>query len=128
MNESQTQAITIRVETHYQERDSNPEDQHFVFAYRITIENNGDHTVKLLSRKWEITDSDSTKREIEGEGVVGRQPVLEPGQTHQYVSGCNFQTEMGKMGGYYVMENHADGRQFQVDIPEFLLIAPYKLN
>ena len=67
-------------------------------------------------------------REVEGEGVVGQQPVLEPGEVHEYVSGCNLKTTMGKMVGTYLMERVIDGRRFRVNVPEFLLVVPYRLN
>jgi len=128
MAESKTKDITVKVETHYQKTESQPERDNHVFAYRVTIENQGEHTIKLLHRYWHITDSDTQKREVSGEGVVGRQPVLEPGQSHQYVSGCNFRTDMAKMEGHFTMEKVLDGSHFQVDIPQFCLIAPNRYN
>jgi ApaG protein len=67
-------------------------------------------------------------REVEGDGVVGQQPVLEPGQHHEYISGCNLKTEVGKMRGTYLMERIVDGKQFNVNIPQFVMVVPYKLN
>ncbi len=128
MAESKTKDIAVKVETNFQEQDSQPEQDNYVFAYRVTIENQGDHTIKLLRRYWHITDSNSEKHEVEGEGVVGKQPVLEPGQSHQYVSGCNFQTDIAKMEGFFTMEKIANGEQFEVEIPEFYMITPYRLN
>jgi ApaG protein len=84
--------------------------------------------VKLLRRHWYITDSNGTYREVEGEGVVGQQPVIEPGGSHQYISACNLRSDMGKMSGSYQMENLYNKRLFQVQIPEFQMIAPFKLN
>ena len=75
-----------------------------------------------------ISDSNGEMRQVEGEGVVGQQPVLEPGQSHQYISGCNLKTNIGKMAGTYLMERIIDGKKFQVKIPEFTMIVPYKLN
>ena len=123
-----TENVKISVETFYQEEYSQPQINEYMFAYRITIENQGDQAVKLLRRHWYIFDSDSTKREVEGEGVVGLQPVIEPGRSHQYVSGSHLKTEMGKMHGTYLMERVVDGKRFKVNIPEFHLITPYKLN
>ena len=128
MVESKTQDISVKVETHYQEQESQPESDNYVFAYRVTIENHGNQTIKLLRRYWHITDSNTIKREVEGEGVIGRQPVLEPGQSHQYVSGCNFHTDIGKMVGYYIMEKISDGETFKVEIPEFNMIVPSRHN
>lgn len=123
-----TQGVKISVTTNYLPDYSSPAQQHFVFAYKITIENNSEFTVKLLRRHWHIYDSNGVVREVEGEGVVGQQPVLEPNESHQYVSGCNLKTSLGKMKGTYLMERLLDGKQFNVTIPEFVLVVPYRLN
>ena len=123
-----TAGVKVTVKTNYQPEYSSPTQWHYVFTYRITIENNSDHTVKLQRRHWFIHDANNTIREVEGEGVVGQQPVLEPGQTHKYVSGCNLRSGLGKMHGIYLMEKVADGKQFEVVIPEFTMIVPYLLN
>ena len=128
MDTQTTQGVQVTVTTNYLPDYSSPGQQHFVFAYKINIQNNSEFTVKLLRRYWQIFDSNGTVREVEGEGVVGQQPVLEPGESHQYVSGCNLKTGIGKMMGHYTMERLVDGRQFKVEIPEFVLIVPYKLN
>ena len=123
-----TDGVKISVETIYQPEYSNPANEHFMFAYRVNIENLTENSVQLLNRHWHIFDSNGTKREVEGEGVVGLQPVIEPGDNHEYVSGCNLKTDMGSMKGSYEMERIVDGCKFRVNIPEFYLIAPYKLN
>ena len=123
-----TQGVKVTVETEYQPSYSNPGQHHFVFTYRITIENKSEFTVQLLRRHWHINDAAFEAREVEGEGVVGQQPVLEPGQSHQYVSGCNLKSGMGKMAGTYLMERIMDGSRFNVTIPEFIMIAPMRLN
>lgn len=123
-----TEGVKISVETFYQEEYSQPLNNEFMFAYRITIENGSEHTVKLLRRHWYIFDSCGVTREVEGEGVVGLQPVIEPGKSHQYVSGSHLKTELGRMHGTYLMERLIDSRQFNVNIPEFQLVAPFKLN
>ncbi len=123
-----TNDVKVIVESFYQDSASYPDSMHYVFAYRITIENHSEHTIKLLRRHWYIVDGDGAKSEVEGEGVIGQQPILEPEQTHQYVSGCNLHTEMGKMFGTYLMEKLSDGTTFEVEIPEFLMIAPYRYN
>ncbi|QHL86173.1 Co2+/Mg2+ efflux protein ApaG [Nibribacter ruber] len=128
MDTKTNQGVNVLVTTNYLPDYSSPAQQHFVFAYRITIENNSEFTVKLLRRHWHIFDSNNEIREVEGEGVVGQQPVLEPGESHQYVSGCNLKTGIGKMEGTFLMERLVDGRQFYATIPEFTLIVPYKLN
>lgn len=123
-----TQGVKISVETIYQEEYSNPANEHFMFAYQISIENLSDYSVQLMRRQWFIFDSNGTEREVEGEGVVGQQPVIEPGQSHTYVSGCHLTTDMGTMSGNYLMNRMVDGTDFIVDIPEFNLIVPYRLN
>jgi len=123
-----TQGVTVTVTTSYLADYSSPAQEHFVFAYRIDIRNDSGLTVKLLRRHWFISDANSTVREVEGEGVVGRQPVLEPGEAHQYVSGCNLKSGLGKMRGTYLMERLASGEQFEVAIPEFSLLVPFRMN
>ncbi|WP_131538220.1 Co2+/Mg2+ efflux protein ApaG [Pedobacter nototheniae] len=123
-----TDGVKVSVETIYQPEYSNPANEHFMFAYRIEISNLSDYAVQLMRRQWFIFDSNSSRREVEGEGVVGIQPVINPGETHVYVSGCNLKTDMGSMQGKYLMKRLMDEAEFEVDIPEFTLIAPYKLN
>lgn len=123
-----TEGVKISVETYYQPEYSKPLSNEFMFAYRITIENQSNQTLRLLSRHWHIIDSNGGKREIYGEGVVGKQPVIEPGQKHRYVSGCHLRTEMGKMYGTFTMERELSGENFKVNIPEFRLLAPEKMN
>ncbi|MBJ6143561.1 MULTISPECIES: Co2+/Mg2+ efflux protein ApaG [Hymenobacter] len=123
-----TQGVTVTVTTNYLPDYSSPSQEHYVFAYRIDIRNDSEYTVKLLRRHWFISDANSTVREVEGEGVVGRQPVLEPGESHQYMSGCNLKSGVGKMQGTYLMERLVNGEHFQVNIPEFTLMVPYRMN
>ncbi len=123
-----TQGVKVSVETEYQPDYSNPGQHHYVFTYHITIENNSEFTVKLLRRHWHIYDASYRIREVEGEGVVGQQPVLEPKAMHQYVSGCNIKSGMGKMHGTFQMERVSDGKKFDVIIPEFSLHAPFLSN
>lgn len=123
-----TSGIRVSVETQYQPDYSNPKQGHFVFTYQVTIENTGSQTAQLISRVWNIWDSNGEKKQIEGEGVVGRQPVIEPGQSYQYVSGCNLKTTTGKMSGLYHMQRTYNEEPFDVTIPEFTLIVPYLLN
>ncbi|WP_019947115.1 Co2+/Mg2+ efflux protein ApaG [Hymenobacter aerophilus] len=128
MNTTTTQGVTVSVTTNYLPDYSSPGQEHYVFAYKIDIRNNSEYTVKLLRRHWFISDANGVVREVEGEGVVGQQPVLEPGESHQYVSGCNLKSGVGKMRGTYQMERVMDGHEFDVEIPEFTLIVPYRLN
>ncbi|MDJ1469463.1 Co2+/Mg2+ efflux protein ApaG [Cytophagaceae bacterium DM2B3-1] len=123
-----TEGVKVTVATEYQPEYSSPAQEHYVFTYKISIENCSEYTVQLLRRHWHIHDSNGSIREVEGEGVIGLQPVLEPGETHEYVSGCNLKTNIGKMKGTYLMERIVDGKQFRVRIPEFTMVVPYRLN
>ena len=99
-----------------------------MFAYRITLENNNVFPVQLLRRHWYIFDCNAEASEVEGEGVVGLQPIINSSEKYQYVSGCNLKSEMGKMHGMYFMENCHNKKTFLVNIPAFELVAPFKLN
>jgi ApaG protein len=123
-----TQGVRVTVETEYQPAYSSPSQYHYVFTYRITIDNQSEFTLQLIRRHWHIFDAGFPKREVEGEGVVGQQPVLEPGQSHHYVSGCNLKSGIGKMVGTYRMERVMDGAAMDVNIPEFTMIAPIRHN
>jgi ApaG protein len=123
-----TNGIKVCVETTYHEQYSRPIEYKYVFAYRITIENMSEYTVQLMRRHWYIFDSNGSMKEVEGEGVVGQQPLLAPGDKHHYVSWSHLFTEFGKMHGYYLFTRHIDNFQFKATIPEFQLIAPYKMN
>jgi ApaG protein len=120
--------VEVSVETFYQPDYSNPLSGEYMFAYRITIENHNSYSVKLQRRHWHIFDSNGSNREVEGEGVVGIQPILNQGERYQYVSGCNLRTEMGKMHGCYTMENTNNQETFDVKIPVFEMIVPFKMN
>jgi len=123
-----TKGVKVTVETEYQPEYSSPSQHHYVFTYRVTIENGSAHTIQLKRRKWYIHDVSTTVRVVEGDGVVGQQPVMEPGEQHQYISGCNLKSGIGKMHGTFEMEQIIDGALFLVDIPEFQMIFPSKLN
>lgn len=123
-----SEGVEIGVETFYQPDYSNPIAGEYMFAYRISIENHNNFPVKLHRRHWHIFDSNGNYREVEGEGVVGVQPTLQPGERYQYVSGCNLRTEMGKMHGEYIMENLNNKMTFQVNIPVFEMIVPFKMS
>ena len=123
-----SEGVEISVETFYQQDYSNPLQSEYMFAYKIAIENHNSFPIKLLRRHWHIFDSNGSNREVEGEGVVGVQPVLAPGERYQYVSGCNLRTEMGKMSGTYKMENLNSKELFEVNIPAFEMIVPLKYN
>ncbi len=123
-----SEGVEISVESFYQQDYSNPMQSEYMFAYRITIENHNSFSVKLHSRQWHIFDSDGSHREVKGEGVVGMQPVINAGENYQYVSGCNLHTEMGRMDGTYQMENLHTKEMFDVNIPAFEMITPFKNN
>ena len=123
-----TKGVKVSVSTAYQSEYSSPSQYHYVFTYEINIENCSENSVHLLRRHWFIHDSNGVVKEVEGEGVVGQQPILEPGDSHKYVSGCNLKTGIGKMCGTYLFERVVDGQQFKVKIPEFNLVVPFKLN
>ena len=123
-----TEGVKVSVETVYQPEYSNPANDHYMFAYKINIENLSDYSVQLISRHWLIFDSNGAHREVEGEGVVGQQPVIQPGERHEYVSGCNLKSDMGSMKGSYLFRRLVDDENFMANIPEFYLIAPYRLN
>jgi len=123
-----SEGVEISVETFYQQDYSNPLQSEYMFAYRISIDNHNSFSIKLHRRHWHIFDSNGTYREVEGEGVIGVQPVIAPGENYKYLSGCNLKTEMGKMSGTYQMENLDSKNMFTVDIPAFEMIVPVKNN
>ncbi len=123
-----TNGIKVSVESFYHPHYSKPRLLKFYFAYRITIENQSKHIVQLLRRRWEIADSNGIERVVEGDGVIGQQPVLHPGDQHQYVSGCPLTTEIGRMRGHYEMIRKEDKYEFIVNVPEFKMVAPFKKN
>jgi len=118
-----TEGISVSIEVTYQAEFSNPNQHHFVFTYKVTIENRSSSTFQLMSRKWEIFDAAESPKTVEGYGVVGQQPILEPGESHTYVSGCNLKSGLGKMKGFYFMEKLSDGSIIKVTVPEFQMIA-----
>jgi ApaG protein len=123
-----TKGITVSVTTAYLNDFSVPAQNKYVHTYKIRIANESDYTIQLKRRHWLIFDSIGTINEVEGEGVVGEQPILEPGDVHEYVSGCHLKSSIGKMVGMYSMERLSDGKMFDVHIPEFTLIMPAVLN
>lgn len=124
MNSATTGGITVSVETAYIEKDSDPDNQYFVWAYRIKIENNSANTVQLMSRHWKITDALGRQQEVKGAGVMGEQPVLAPGASFSYSSGTPLQTPSGFMRGTYAMRAD-NGREFDIEIPAFSLDCPH---
>ena len=121
-----TQGIRVSVRSFYLADQSEPERSHFVWAYRVNIENRGNRTVQLLKRSWRITDGLGRTQQVHGEGVVGEQPVLEPGQNFEYTSGTPLSTPSGFMRGAYHMVVTATGEAFDVAIPPFSLDSPHQ--
>lgn len=120
-----TRQITVTVKPIYLEDQSSPADGHYVWAYRVRIENHGPETVQLKRRHWKITDALGRVQEVQGAGVVGEQPVLGPGQAYEYTSGTPLNTPSGIMVGTYQMEA-TDGECFDVSIPAFSLDSPHE--
>ena len=127
MTDSSLNNISVGVETRYIEEQSNPDENYYVFAYTITIRNMGRQQAQLLTRHWVITDANHKVQEVRGDGVVGEQPVLEPGEQFVYTSGTMIETSVGTMKGSYQMQTQ-DGSQFDATIDEFVLSAPRVLH
>ena len=123
-----TEGIRVTVRAAYIKEESNPRKNRYVFAYQINISNESRESVQLMRRKWLITDAYGRKRIVQGAGVIGRQPELAPGESHQYTSGCDFTTPLGKMEGFFFMIRINDGSDFRVRIPSFPLVKPEILN
>lgn len=123
-----TKGIEISVDTFYHQERSQPNDSLYLFGYKITIINKNEFTVQLKSRKWIITNGLGEIEVVEGDGVVGRQPVLYPGDSYEYVSGCSIPTPFGTMHGFYFFENKQDHTIFPAQIPLFKLEALELLN
>ena len=119
--------LTVTVRTQYLEEQSDPERSHYVFAYAITLKNTGQIAAQLISRQWIITDANNHVEEVRGLGVVGHQPLLQPGEQFEYTSGCALKTPQGSMTGKYFCVAE-DGEQFEVQIPEFVLSLPRTLH
>ncbi|GMQ84349.1 MAG: Co2+/Mg2+ efflux protein ApaG [Gammaproteobacteria bacterium] len=119
--------IQVEVETLYVEEQSLPEQDHYVFAYTITIYNDGNIPARLLNRHWIITDANEKVQEVKGEGVVGERPYLKPGEHYRYTSGTMLETPVGTMRGSYQMIAD-DGVEFDADIPSFTLSMPRTLH
>ncbi len=127
VSETTTRHISIRVLPRYVEEQSDPSNSHYLFAYHITIRNQGDETVQLLSRHWIITDGEGRIEEVRGPGVVGYQPTLKPGEEFQYSSGCPLTTPVGTMHGSFQMIT-SEGENFDARIDPFRLAIPRVLN
>jgi ApaG protein len=124
MYEKVTRNISVSVRPFYLEEQSAPDEDRFVWAYRVNIVNRGDETVQLLKRHWRITDKFGRLQEVRGPGVVGETPTLKPGESFEYTSGCPLGTPSGIMAGSYQMTTE-DGERFDIEIPAFSLDSPY---
>lgn len=127
MSDTTTNGIRVRVVTMFLADESAPREKRFVFAYRITISNDGEEAAQLISRHWIITDANGETEEVDGPGVVGNQPVLMPGQSFEYTSFCPLPTSVGTMHGTYTMVR-PNGDSFEASIAPFTLAAPFALN
>jgi ApaG protein len=125
MYERETRSIRVAVRPAYLDDQSDPEGERFVWSYTVTIENRGPEAVQLVSRYWNIVDGQGRVKELRGPGVVGAQPVIAPGESFQYTSGCPLETASGLMSGRYQMKS-ASGEAFEAEIPAFLLESPYE--
>lgn len=119
--------IEVSAESFYLAEQSDPDEGHYVFAYRITLRNTGTVSAQLVSRHWIITDGNGDVQEVRGLGVVGEHPDLAPGESFEYTSGCALTTPVGSMHGTYQMVA-ADGERFEAEIPEFALLVPNVLH
>ncbi|MBI1184992.1 Co2+/Mg2+ efflux protein ApaG [bacterium] len=128
MVRSVTKQIEIIVKSAFHEEASSPDADNYVFSYEISIVNKGEAAVQLISREWIIKDLPGTMKMVKGIGVVGEQPVIQPGAKHTYISGCNFAVGMGYMQGYYYFERVQDRKSFRVRIPRFAMVFPPILN
>lgn len=125
MYEETTRRIRVSVEPVFLDEQSAPDEDHYVWAYQVKIENDGIEPVQLLNRHWQITDARGQLQEVKGEGVVGEQPMLKPGEAFEYTSGTPLATPSGIMFGSYEMETKA-GERFNIKIPAFSLDSPYQ--
>lgn len=126
-NNTDARGISVDVTTLYVDSESEPENNRYVFAYTVTIRNSGDAPAQLLTRHWVIRDGNGKVQEVQGDGVVGEQPRLKPGEGFQYTSGTMLETPLGTMGGSYLMITD-DGDEFKAPIADFLLSTPRTLH
>ena len=124
MYKAQTRGISVTVMPRFVEEESSPAESRYFFAYTVEIVNNGSEQVQLRSRHWRIVDGRGETQEVRGAGVVGKQPVLEPGESFSYTSGCPLTTPDGLMAGSYTMST-VGGESFEAEIPAFSLDSPH---
>ena len=126
MYETTTRKIRVVAEPAFVDSESRPDQHHYYWTYRISVENQSDDVVQLVSRYWHITDARGHVEEVRGQGVVGDQPVLSPGETYSYESGCPLSTPSGIMRGHYNFQDQAGETKFMVAIPAFSLDSEYE--
>lgn len=123
-----TRGIKISVITNFEGTYFKNHKIHYAFSYEITIENHSKDSVQLTTRHWEIYDSLNYTEYVDGEGVIGKKPVLKPGESHTYSSGCLLSSPYGAMSGFFTMVNFTNSKNFKVIVPTFRLSAPFALN
>lgn len=126
-SQATTRGIRVTVHSRYEPDHSDPANDRYLFSYRVRIENLGPDTVQLISRRWVVTDGDGDQQVVEGPGVIGQQPLLTPGQAHEYDSFCPLPTDVGAMQGAYWMVT-PDGDSFEAEIAPFTLSVPGAVN
>ena len=128
MNSATTCDIEIRVSTHFVDEHSVPFSDEYLFAYHIRITNHSSAAIQVMSREWHIHDGIAVKRLVTGDGLVGKQPHIAPGHTHEYVSYCNLKHPLGRMHGSFFAIRKSDGKSLELKVPAFTLLAPHLLN
>jgi len=123
-----TEGVTVRIASYYEQASSRPHNQYYAFSYVVEIENNSPFEIQLMTRYWLIRDANQDRKEVRGPGVIGKQPVIKPGEMHPYSSWSPPAPPIGKMTGYYSMKRLMDGSTFKVYIPEFQLVADFLNN
>lgn len=126
-SQAATRGVRVRVQSQWEEEQSDPGNGRFLFSYRVRVENEGEETVQLISRRWVVTDGDGEQQVVEGPGVVGQQPVLPPGGSFEYSSFCPLTTPVGTMEGSYWMVS-GGGDSFEAEIAPFTLSVPGTVN
>jgi ApaG protein len=127
LSEAITSGIKVQVASKYIPEHTNPDIPQYFFAYWVTITNETETAIKLMDRHWEITNAMGKLEVIDGEGVIGKQPIIKPGESFSYNSFCPIETEFGMMTGYYQVKRE-DGHFMKIEIPQFQLISPFSIN
>jgi len=123
-----TNGIKITVISRFEPKHSSINESRYVFSYNIKIQNESDYTIKVLRRHWYILDSNCNKREVQGDGIVGEQPIIRPGDYHEYTSWCPFNSEIGMMSGFLTVRREIDQELLDIMVPDFTMCALPRLN